>query len=160
MDIELEDLGDATGSSRHSGGRPETPQNVPAKWRRLFSYTAQDDFALLVSSICVAIASGGISPALSLLLGRIFNQFTDFADVNEDSTQFQTRVASLSGYIAYLGLASFVLNGGRYLFWLLFGESQARNARLKIFSGLSTQSIAWFDTQTSGIASVISRAQT
>lgn len=59
-----------------------------------------------------------------------------------------------------LGSASGLLNAGYFMFWILFGELQAKSARDKLFEGMLEKEMEWYDMRKSGIDTLISRLQT
>ncbi|KFX93813.1 hypothetical protein V490_04662, partial [Pseudogymnoascus sp. VKM F-3557] len=59
-----------------------------------------------------------------------------------------------------LGLGSCLANGGFFGLWLVFGESQAKQAREKLFTGLLRREMEWYDLRKDGISPVLIRIQT
>lgn len=61
--------------------------------------------------------------------------------------------------IVGVGAGSWVLNGGFFMFWLVFGELQAKIVRDKLFDGLMQKDMEWYDLRKNGIGALILRLQ-
>ena len=130
-----------------------------AGWKALFAFTTRRHATPLGVAIGLAVASGIIPPAFAILLGKIFDQFTDFGAQRLTPSEFEHKIANLSTYVTVVGAASFILNGCFYMVWVIFGELQAQVCRTKIFEGLSQKSIEWYDMRKSGAGALITRIQ-
>ncbi|KAI9654169.1 MAG: hypothetical protein M1831_005523 [Alyxoria varia] len=135
------------------------PAKPKAGWKALFAFTTGRHATPLGVAIGFALASGIIPPAFAILLGKIFDQFTDFGAQRLTSAEFEHRMGSLSTYVTVVGAASLILNGCFFMVWVMFGELQAQVCRMNIFEGLSQKSIEWYDMRKSGTGALITRIQ-
>ena len=133
---------------------------VHARWRALFNFTTRAHILPLSVGVLLSIASGIIIPALALFLGRVFDSFTDFGAGRISGSELIKKVSQNAIYIVALGSASWLLNGSYYMFWLIFGELQAKSVRDKLFSGMLQKDMEWYDTRKAGISAMIPRLQT
>ena len=149
------------GENRKFGddGGGQDPRNVKAKWRDLFNFTSKAHNLSLFLGIFLSILSGIIVPAFALFLGKIFDSFTKFGAGSLDGSPLLVNISQYAIYLVALGLASWLLNGMYFAFWLVFGELQARSGRDKLFSGILQKDMQWFDTRNAGIAAFIIRLQ-
>ena len=131
-----------------------------ARWRSLFSFTAHTHAIPLMIAVLLTIASGIVIPGLAYFLGKIFDSFTAFGANKLASNGLRQKVFHDCVALAGLGSASWLLNGGYFMFWLFFGELQARNVRDKLFNGMLDKDLEWFEMQQSGIGALLPRLQT
>ncbi|MCJ1322561.1 hypothetical protein MMC15_007910 [Xylographa vitiligo] len=131
-----------------------------AKWVSLFNFTSKTHILPLTIAACLSVASGIVIPALAIFLGKIFDTFTDYGAGTISGADL-TKQTSLNGlYLLGLGSVSWILNGSFFMFWLLFGELQARHIREMLFDGMLQKEMAWYDMRKSGVNAMIPRLQT
>lgn len=129
-------------------------------WRSLFHFTSRLHIFPLSVALALSIASGIIIPALAIILGKIFGLFTNYG-ANEISGSDLVKQVSIYGIaLVGLGAVSGLLNAGFFMFWLIFGELQAKSIRDKLFEGMLEKDMEWYDMRKSGIDTLISRLQT
>jgi hypothetical protein len=133
---------------------------LTARWRSLFNFTSRTHVLPLAIAVLLAIASGIVIPGLAYFLGKIFNSFASFGANKLTGKDLVHKVTHDCIALAGLGSASWLLNGGYFMFWLFFGELQARNVRDKVFNGLLDKDIEWFEMRKSGIGALLPRLQT
>ena len=139
----------------------ETEESVVrAKWKEVFNLTTQAHLLPPTFGILLAISSGIIIPVLALLLGQIFDTFTDFGAGKINGTELTNKVSQNTIYLVALATVSWVLNGSYYMFWVIFGELQAKSARDKLFNGMLDKEMKWFDMRKAGVSAMIPRLQT
>ncbi len=138
-------------------GREESPRR--ARWVSLFNFTSRGHTAHLVLAVTFAIVSGVVIPAVAIFLGRLFNLFTDFGGSQIGGQDLVKKVAVNCIAIVGVGAGSWVLNGGFFMFWLVFGELQAKIVRDKLFDGLMQKDMEWYDLRKNGIGALILRLQ-
>lgn len=131
-----------------------------ASWRILFGTSEAQHRPWLIQAAALAVASGALTPAMSILLGKIFDQFTDYGARQISTADFKSSIAASSWYLAILGAACMVFSGGRFAAWVLHGELKAQSLRSLVFESLFDKPIAWYDKRSAGTGSTISRAQT
>ncbi|MCJ1390627.1 hypothetical protein MMC18_003488 [Xylographa bjoerkii] len=131
-----------------------------AKWSSLFNFTSRAHILPLIVAACLSVSSGIVIPALAIFLGKIFDTFADYG-AGMISGSDLTKQTSVNGlYLLGLGSASWVLNGSFFMFWLLFGELQARHVREMLFNGMLQKEMEWYDMRKSGVNAMIPRLQT
>ena len=133
---------------------------VQASWKSLFNFTTKAHYIPLCLGLLLSVCSGIIIPALALLLGRIFDSFTDFGAGRLSGPGLISRVSQNATYLAALGSASWLLNGSYFMFWLVFGELQAKSVRDKLFNGMLQKDMEWYDLRKAGVGALIPRLQT
>lgn len=141
------------GAGDHAGGA-----NAP--WSALFAFTAKRHIPILFCAMVVSAADGVIQPVQAIFIGRIYNNFTDFGGGMKSPTAFRHDMRNQILALAGLSTASWFFNSVFLASWIGFGELQARNARDRIFNGLLTKPIAFYDTLPFGVAALSTRSQT
>ncbi|KAI9680304.1 MAG: hypothetical protein M1829_001190 [Trizodia sp. TS-e1964] len=129
-------------------------------WRSLFSFTSKSHTLVLGLSAFFSVTSGILIPITSIFLGYIFNAFTEFGAGNTDAVVLTSTVSANCIALVALGAAGWLFNGAYFMFWLVFGELQAKSVRDKLFKGLVNKEMAWFDMRKKGITSLLPRMQT
>ena len=131
-----------------------------ADWRSLFNFTTKAHVPTLIIGILHAVASGIVIPALAFFLGKIFDTFADYGAGAMSGSDLTKQVSQKGFELLGLGFASWLLNGGFFVFWLSFGELQAKNVRNKLFDGMLQKEMEWYDMRKSGMNAMIPRLQT
>ena len=132
----------------------------PAGWRSLFYFTSKTDTLPLVLALILSVASGIVAPIVAILLGKIFDLFTDFGVCEISGPDLVNTVSSHAIVLAALGTASGLLHAGYFIVWLVFGELQAKHVRERLFHEMLEKDLGWYDMQTDGIDTLVSRLQT
>ncbi|OJK03940.1 hypothetical protein ASPACDRAFT_49953 [Aspergillus aculeatus ATCC 16872] len=137
--------------------RPPSGRN--AGWLSLFSFTTGKHAPTLIGGVVLALVASLPTPAFSILLGQIFNEFTLYGgqeitnhDLSRTTTKYCVR-------LAVLGAISWICNGCYYVLFVIFGELQVANARTEIFDGLLKRDQEWFETQQDGTRVYLSSLQ-
>ena len=137
----------------------ELEQAKNAGWRSLFYFTSKSHVFSLMLALLLSLASGIIIPALAVFLGKIFDYFTVFGAGKISGSNLISKVSVYGIALAGLGSASGLLNAGYFMFWLIFGELQAKSVRDKLFDGMLEKDMAWYDMRKDGIDTLMSRLQ-
>ena len=133
---------------------------IQARWRSLFNFTTKAHLPSLCLGLLLSIASGIIIPALSVFLGTVFDAFTEFGAGKISGSDLTKKVSRNAVYLVGLGSASWLLNGSYFMFWLIFGELQAKSVRNKLFGGMLQKDMEWYDMRKAGVSAMIPRLQT
>jgi ATP-binding cassette, subfamily B (MDR/TAP), member 1 len=133
--------------------------STQTRWISLLHFTIKSHYLVLVPALILAIASGIVIPALAVFLGLIFQAFSDYGAGNTAPDEFSNQVIRYTLYLLFLGAASWALQAGFLLYWLLFGELQARSARSQLYACMLDKPMEWFDMRTSGINGLMPRVQ-
>lgn len=152
----------------HDGEGPEDSENgavveeqaQQAEWKALFNFTTRAHVFPLAIGLSLSIASGVVIPALAYFLGKIFDIFSSYATGSISGSDLTSRVSTSAIELVGLGSISWLLNGGFFMFWLSFGELQAKAVRNKLFDGMLQKDMEWYDMRKAGVNAMIPRLQT
>jgi ATP-binding cassette subfamily B (MDR/TAP) protein 1 len=129
-------------------------------WGALFAFTRRSHLLVLVPAILLSLVAGLLLPVTAIFFGRVFNNFSDYAAGKIEVTIFTREITGNIYALLVLGVATFVLKGGLFNFWLQFGEMQARCIREELFRTLLEKDLEWYDLRTSGVETLLTRTQT
>lgn len=124
-----------------------------APWKALFFFTSKSHLSCLLVALGTAVVSGIASPAAALVTGKAFDAFTSVTDGNE-------LVKKETEYVLYMlgiGFGSWLLHFVFFAAWIAFGELQANSARNRLFNGMLTKDIEWYDLRKNGVGALIPR---
>lgn len=130
------------------------------KWRVLFYFTTRRHAIALALALVFTVAAGVMLPMIAILLGRIFDAFSNFGAGAVTTEQLMHTVSRYCLFLFGLGLVIWVLQSGYFALWLVFGELQAKVARQRLFSELLKRDLGWFETRNDGIPALLPRLQT
>ncbi|KAL2870203.1 ABC transporter ATP-binding protein [Aspergillus lucknowensis] len=114
--------------------------------------------ALVAGVFCTFVASFTV-PLFSVLLGKIFNQFTLFGGGDITGQILTQRVSSSCILLVGLGAIGWFWNGIYLILFVAFGELQAASARDKLFEGLLKKDQRFFEEQQEGTRTFLSCIQ-
>ncbi|KAK5123375.1 hypothetical protein LTR85_002807 [Meristemomyces frigidus] len=164
--------------SQHPGARPisgeSNAKSVPhshastakseqlqaAPWKSLFFFTTRGNLPVLILGIIWSVIAGAVSPAQSYVTGKIFNGFTSYATGAMDAEKLMQEQKKYILYLVAVAGASWLFHSLQFMFWLAFGELQAKSARDRLFHGLLEKDIEWYDMRKNGIGALLPRLQT
>lgn len=146
-------------SREDSSASSEEPQ-APAPWRALFAFTTRRNIPLLAAALSTSIIAGAAHPAQSLLVGKFFQGFTDYATGALDKDAFLKVQTKWVLYLTGLAALSWLFHSLDFMLWLAFGELQAKSARDRLFHGLLNKEVEWYDRRKNGIGALIPRLLT
>lgn len=130
-----------------------------APWSSLFAFTTRANTPLLAAATFCSLIAGAAQPAQSLLVGKFFQGFTDYATGTLDKDAFMRQQTKYVLFLTGLAAASWVFHSLDFMFWLAFGELQAKSARDRLFHGLLGKEIEWYDRRKNGIGALLPRLQ-
>lgn len=140
--------------------RPEADQVNHPGWLFLFTFTSRSHLPLLTLALILSVASGIAVPVLAVLLGKLFDCFTNFGAASHSGSELVSKVSRWDIAMTALGCASGLLNAGFFMLWLAFGELQAKSVRDKLFGGMLEKDMEWYDMRKDGVEALIQRVQT
>ena len=143
-------------SQDHKGSAGDPKSSILS----LFAFTSNTQIFSLLCAIALSIASGLIIPTFAILLGKLFDAFTEFGANRSTGTELVHMVSMYGVGLVVLGGASGLLNSVFFASWLFSGELLAKVARERIFESLLEKDIRWFDEQECGTEALISRTNT
>lgn len=131
-----------------------------ASWGALFNFTDRAHLIVLIPALILSAVSGILPAALAIFLGRYFDGLANFgAGTISDHELVQKVQINTYGLIA-IGGATWLMKGGFFTLWLIFGEMQAKNVRDILFQCLLQKDLEWFEMRSTGVGSLLSRSQT
>lgn len=135
--------------------------NAKSAWTSLFSFYRQSNSLYPLVAACIAtIISGLVVPAMSVVLGNIFDALTKFGFGTYNKDVLKLEVSLRIWELIWLGIISLIFSGLFVFFWQLFGELQSNRARELIFEGLIERELEWFDLRKNGVAAMLTASQT
>lgn len=132
---------------------------VKAPWRALFAFTTPRHIPLLATGTLSGILAGAASPAQTLIIGKLYGGFTDYASGTTDKDQFMRLETKYVIYLVGIAAGSWLLHTIDFFAWVAFGELQAKSARDRLFHGLLDKDIEWYDMRKNGIGALLPRLQ-
>lgn len=141
-----------------TAGREDS--DMKPAWKSMFAFTVRGHLAVMIPAWISSMIAGGIKPCMAIFMGFIFD---DIAKYVAGSSNYSSMIGSISKWcivLTGLGLGSFLANAGFFGLWLIFGESQAKQARERLFTGLLRREMEWYDLRKDGISPVLIRIQT
>jgi ATP-binding cassette subfamily B (MDR/TAP) protein 1 len=129
-------------------------------WRALFNFTNRAHLIALLPALILSAVSGVLPAALAIFLGKYFDALANFGAgmINEHELVQKVQINTY-GLIA-IGGATWLMKGGFFTLWLIFGEMQAKSVRDILFQCLLQKDLEWFEMRSTGVGSLLSRSQT
>ncbi|GAD98462.1 ABC a-pheromone efflux pump AtrD [Paecilomyces variotii No. 5] len=125
----------------------------------LFKFTTRRHIPTLTVAVVTTIAAAMIQPLSAIFLGNIFDTLTEFGAGNLFGEELLGRTSRNCGILLSLGAANWILTGLYFMFWLIFGELQAKGARDTLFEELLKKDVAWFECQPDGVGALLVHIQ-
>jgi ATP-binding cassette, subfamily B (MDR/TAP), member 1 len=129
-------------------------------WSSLFVFTTKNHITVLCTAVFLNVTAGAIKPTVAIFLGYLFDELVNSRTENVPGAQVVKDVAKWCLLLAGLGFSAWIINGGYFALWMIFGDMQAKSAREKLFIGLLENDMNWYDLQMDGIGSLLTRIQT
>ncbi|KAF2003911.1 P-loop containing nucleoside triphosphate hydrolase protein [Amniculicola lignicola CBS 123094] len=130
-----------------------------AGWKALFGFTTKRHLPIAFAASFMAVVAALAVPALAIMYGLIFRQFTDYGAGKISSSELLSHTSKyctwMTGFTALCWLACNIFFG----LFVAFGELQARSARERIFNVLLSKDMAWYDTRDGGMAAFLPTIQ-
>jgi ATP-binding cassette, subfamily B (MDR/TAP), member 1 len=154
-------MGEAdVGEEELLGSYPETQREPKTKWKSLFSFSSRQHIPILIVALLLSAAAGITGPALAIFFGKIFDAFSAYGSGAADGHVLMHKVSIDAIALCGLGGSVWLLKGGYFGLWMVFGELQAKNARDLLFQNLLEKDLEWYEMRTSGIGALLPRLQT
>ncbi|KAI6046276.1 P-loop containing nucleoside triphosphate hydrolase protein [Pisolithus marmoratus] len=149
-------------------------QPLPSvEFAQLFRYATPFELSLNAIGIVGAMAAGAAQPLMTLVFGRLIQDFVTFATAleiyqsaessgnttaissakqNFDSaaSEFRRGAAQDASYLAYIGVGMAVCTWTYMYLWIYTGEVNAKRIREKYLQAILRQDIAYFDNVGAG----------
>ena len=130
--------------------QPNAPQPLTPSIRLLFSLVPRRHFFILVlPAILSSMASGGIAPFMTIVIGQTFDAFAQFptsssATAADKSTLIHQVGISCLELIA-LAVGSVALGSLTSCLWIWVGEMNAMSVRKAVYQSVIGKEMLWFD---------------
>ncbi|KAL0958179.1 hypothetical protein HGRIS_000343 [Hohenbuehelia grisea] len=166
-----------TAKNRPHGEKEEPTVNVksdepsfpPISLAQLFRYSTPFELFLNAIGLIAAATAGAAQPLMSLLFGRLTQEFVKFAQaigtqqvedtqVQEAAASFRHAAALNASYLVSIGLGMFLCTFVYMYTWVYTGEINAKRIRERYLKAVLRQDVAWFDD--TGAGEVATRIQT
>ncbi|EEP77643.1 predicted protein [Uncinocarpus reesii 1704] len=129
------------------------------EWKFLFYFTTRRHLVPLIGGLIFTVAGGLTVPLLAVLLGRVFNELTNFGAHAITATELMDTIARHCIYLVALGFAIWLFQAIHFSLWIVFGELQAKRARDELFGELLCKETKWFDLTPDGVGALLPRIQ-
>jgi ATP-binding cassette, subfamily B (MDR/TAP), member 1 len=145
---------------QHKVEHDGTPGKIITSWRALFNFTDWMHLFILTPALALSALSGVLLPVVAIFMGKYFDALAKYGESTiNDHELVQKVLVSIYGLIG-VGAVTWLLKGGSFALWLVFGEMQAKNVRDTLFQSLLLKDLEWFEMRSSGVGSLLSRLQT
>ncbi|KAF4336127.1 STE6-`Full-size` ABC transporter responsible for export of the `a` factor mating pheromon [Fusarium beomiforme] len=135
-------------------------QDEKSSWKQLFLFTRGSHSGALIAALLAAGFSAGFKTVLSVILGKVFDIIADFGNGSLNGNEALSQMGRWALVLVALGVGNWIASTAFLALWVIFGELQASSVRNDIFASLLSKDMAWFDSQTEGISSLLIRIQT
>jgi ATP-binding cassette subfamily B (MDR/TAP) protein 1 len=129
-------------------------------WKSMFVFTVRGHLAVMIPAWISSMTAGVIKPSMAIFMGFIFDDIAKYVAGSANYSSMIKRISKWCIVLTGLGVGSCLANAGFFGLWLIFGESQAKQARQKLFAGLLRREMEWYDLRKDGISPVLIRIQT
>ncbi|KIY50744.1 ste6-like protein [Fistulina hepatica ATCC 64428] len=149
------------------------PNIKPVSFFQLFKYSTNTELLIDAVGLVCAILAGAAQPIMTLVLGRLVNNFSGFttatynansgdadsqADLNAEAQEFLHQAGENAEYMAFIGVGTFVCTYIYMTAWVYTAEVNAKRIRERYLEATLRQEIAYFDDV--GAGEIATRIQT
>ncbi|CEL54430.1 ATP-binding cassette, subfamily B (MDR/TAP), member 1 [Rhizoctonia solani AG-1 IB] len=143
-----------------------TPLTAPVSFTTLFRFSTPFELTLNSIGLFAAAAAGATQPLVSLLFGRLTQDFVDFTmaimtgsdQIEAAGRAFEKSAANNALYLVFIGIGVFACTFMYMYFWIFTGETNSKRIREHYLQAILRQDIAYFDDL--GAGEVAARIQT
>lgn len=136
------------------------PPELKSGWKHLFVFTKKTHVGPIIAALAATAFAAGFKTVLSVVLGRVFNIIAEFGNGSAGSSDTLSNIGTWCLILLGLGIGNWLASSLFLSLWIVFGELQASSVRYEIFHSLLAKDMAWFDSQSEGISSLLVRIQT
>jgi ATP-binding cassette, subfamily B (MDR/TAP), member 1 len=111
----------------------DKPRKTTTSWRALFIFTDRAHLFMLTLDLVLSALSGILLPSVAIFMGKYFDALAKHGAGTISDHELEQKVLLSTYGLLVVGAATWVLKGGYFTLWLVFGEIQAKNARDKLF---------------------------
>lgn len=128
-------------------------------WKALFGFTTRKHVPGLLGALLGATIAALTMPVFAIVYGLIFGKYTEYGAGQISGNEMMSSITRYCIIITGLATINWISNSLYFLFFLAFGEMQARSARNRIFEALIQKDLAWYDTRETGVTALLSAIQ-
>lgn len=154
-------------------GKPVEEEVPPVSFASMFRFSTKFELFIDFIGLICAAAAGAAQPLMSLLFGRLTQEFIAFGTVLQGAAKgdpnaiagvpaaaesFRRAAAANASYLVYIGVGMFITTYAYMYIWVYTGEVNARRVRERYLQAVLRQDIAYFDNV--GAGEVATRIQT
>jgi ATP-binding cassette subfamily B (MDR/TAP) protein 1 len=139
--------------------RSNTQQPVKSSWKNLFLFTKTAHAFPLTGALLASALTAGFKTVLAVILGRVFDIIAGYGNGTLSSSKAVSEMSKWSLVLFGMGIGYWLANSIFLALWVVFGELQADSVRKDLFGNLLARDMAWFDSQSDGISSLLVRIQ-
>ena len=151
---------DLNGEEEQLTAKPTKTGTTKSEWKSLFNFSSRQHVPILIVGLILSTAAGITGPALAVFFGKIFDAFSAYGSGAVDGDSLMQKVSKDAIALCVLGCTVWLVKGGYFALWMVFGEMQAKNARDLLFQNLLEKDFEWYEMRTSGIGALLPRLQT
>lgn len=151
---------DLDGDEERLTAKPAETGITKSDWKSLFNFSSRQHVPILILALLLSTAAGITGPALAVFFGKIFDAFAAYGSGAVEGDALMQKVSKDAIALCVLGCTIWLVKGGYFALWMVFGELQAKNARDSLFQNLLEKDFEWYEMRTSGIGALLPRLQT
>jgi ATP-binding cassette subfamily B (MDR/TAP) protein 1 len=130
--------------------QPTATQPLTPSIRLLFSLVPRRHFFILVvPAILTSMASGGIAPFMTIVVGQTFNAFAQFPTSSPVTAAAKSTLLHQVGIscleLVALAVGSIALGSLTSCLWIWVGEMNVMSVRRAVYQSVVTKEMFWFD---------------
>ena len=130
--------------------QPNASQPLTPSIRLLFSLIPRHHFfILLLPAILSSLASGGIAPFMTIVVGQTFNAFAQFPTSSPATAAAKSTLLHQVGIscleLIALAVGSIALGSLTSCLWIWVGEMNAMSVRKAVYQSVIGKDMFWFD---------------
>ena len=130
--------------------QPNATQLPTPSIRLLFSLIPRQKFLiLLIPAILSSMASGGIAPFMTIVVGQAFNAFAQFPSSSPATAAAKSTLLDKVGLscleLIALAVGSIALGSLTSCLWIWVGETNAMSVRKVVYESVVRKEMVWFD---------------
>lgn len=131
-------------------------KTAPLPYWQLFRYASRRDLLMIALSVTAAIAHGALLPILTVLFGRVIDEFDDIINVPQSSDQFgfpesvSDEIRDTTNLFLIVSFVAFALSFVQLFFAIAAANNIGNKLRTMFFNNLVSQDCDFYDDHESG----------
>jgi ATP-binding cassette subfamily B (MDR/TAP) protein 1 len=99
-------------------------------------------------------------PIMAIYFGRLFNAFSEFLASRISADTLGAQIHQAIYPLLAVACGMFLSKIGQFSLWVIFGELQAQKIRTMLFDDMLRKNQEWYNTRSTGVASLLTQLQT